>query len=189
MYIDGLIWGITIPLIICLVTSARQQTTVSLVAALYVNGLYTLGPVPPRMDLIFLPRPFPSPWAPLCEIKEMLLCTLGRSREWGWDGAAPKLWKHFSVLPSPALGEGVTTHPSPYSPLGLLSSPCCPVRRVGWWLWVVVDGLTVLGSSALGFIYSIRTTTTKIPFDILIQKEFCPWLFLIFLFPFSYIYF
>ena len=99
VHIGGLIWGITVPLIICLVTIARQQTIVSLVATLYVNGLYTLGPVPPRVDLRLLLRPSPSPSAPLRKIQEMLLCTVGGNRECGWDGAGPDLCKHFLVLP------------------------------------------------------------------------------------------
>ena len=56
----GLIWGIIIVLIISLVTTARQQRAVSLVATLSVNGLYTLGQGGPRAPAVLFPQPLGS---------------------------------------------------------------------------------------------------------------------------------
>lgn len=52
----GLIWGIIIVLIISLVTTARQQRAVSLVATLSVNGLYILGQGGPGAPAMLLPQ-------------------------------------------------------------------------------------------------------------------------------------
>lgn len=73
-----------------------------------------------RVDLGLLPCSFPSPWAPACEIKNMLLCTLGGNKEWGWDGT----WGNISWCFTP----------SPCYPLGMLTSSCSPAMRWCWWL-------------------------------------------------------
>lgn len=56
----GGLWGIIIVLIISLVTTARQQRAVSLVATLSVNGLYILGQGGPRAPAVLLPQPLGS---------------------------------------------------------------------------------------------------------------------------------
>lgn len=73
-----------------------------------------------RVDLGLLPCSSPSPWAPACEIKNMLLCTLGGSREWWWDGTLANISWCFTT--------------SPCYPLGMLTSSCSPVMRWWWWL-------------------------------------------------------
>lgn len=57
--VGGLIWEIIV-LIISLVTTARQQRTVSLVAALSVSGRYILGQGGPRTPAMLLPQPLGS---------------------------------------------------------------------------------------------------------------------------------
>lgn len=52
--------GGIIVLLISLVTTARQQRTVSLVATLSVNGLYILGQGGPRTPAMLLPQPLGS---------------------------------------------------------------------------------------------------------------------------------